>query len=76
MGVGLTLVRRLVEKRQGAVTAESDGLGQGSQFVVRLPLASQLPPPSPTQPVAPVRWRDRVALVEDNPDSVRCYRRS
>lgn len=38
LGIGLTLVRSLVELHGGSVSAFSDGLGQGSQFVVRLPL--------------------------------------
>jgi signal transduction histidine kinase len=37
LGLGLTLVRRLVEMHGGSVTAHSDGPGQGSKFVVRLP---------------------------------------
>ena len=43
MGVGLTLVRSLVELHGGQVTAESEGLGQGSLFSVRLPLAATSP---------------------------------
>jgi two-component system CheB/CheR fusion protein len=69
MGVGLTLVRTLVQMHGGTVTAHSDGLGSGSQFVVRLPLTSK---PS-TKPVeqTPVRAgvMPRVLLVEDNADS-------
>ena len=38
LGIGLTLVRRLVEMHSGSVAAHSDGPGQGSEFVVRLPL--------------------------------------
>ena len=39
MGIGLALVRNLVELHAGTVTARSDGVGKGSEFVVRLPLA-------------------------------------
>ena len=40
LGIGLTLVRRLVELHDGSVTASSDGPGKGSEFVVRLPRAA------------------------------------
>jgi CheY-like chemotaxis protein/two-component sensor histidine kinase len=41
LGIGLSLTRRLVEMHGGSVKARSRGLGQGSEFVVRLPLASE-----------------------------------
>jgi CheY-like chemotaxis protein/two-component sensor histidine kinase len=41
LGIGLTLVRTLVELHGGTVTAKSEGLGRGSEFVVQLPLGSQ-----------------------------------
>jgi PAS domain S-box-containing protein len=40
LGVGLALVRRIVELHGGSVQATSDGLGKGSEFIVRLPLTS------------------------------------
>jgi signal transduction histidine kinase/CheY-like chemotaxis protein len=69
LGVGLTLVRRLVEMHGGRVEAHSDGPGRGSEFVVRLPAAPApqprpLPPPRKPPGGAP----RRILLVEDNPD--------
>jgi PAS domain S-box-containing protein len=43
LGIGLTLVRSLVEMHGGSVTASSEGPGKGSEFVVRIPLADGLP---------------------------------
>ena len=70
MGVGLTLVRSLVEMHGGAVEAHSDGPECGSEFVVRLPLAAR-----PAQEVPEVLPRKpwpgggTVVIVEDNADS-------
>lgn len=70
IGVGLTLVRHLVDLHGGVVEAHSDGLGCGSAFLVRLPLAA---PPRPAASLPPglseapaIR---RIAIVEDNSDS-------
>jgi PAS domain S-box-containing protein len=52
MGIGLTLVRRLVEMHAGVVLASSEGAGRGSEFVVRLPLLS--PEWQPLDPSAPL----------------------
>lgn len=49
LGIGLTLVRTLVEMHGGSVTALSDGLGAGSEFVVKLPLKEELQE-SPNEP--------------------------
>ncbi len=71
LGIGLTLVRRLVELHGGSVTASSGGAGRGSEFVVRLPLAAAPQPTVVVQPAAPAAppASRRVLLVEDNADS-------
>jgi signal transduction histidine kinase/ActR/RegA family two-component response regulator len=71
LGVGLTLVKTLVELHDGTVEANSAGVGKGSEFVVRLPLVSAARPTSPQAPVVkpvamPVR---RILVVDDNKDS-------
>lgn len=71
LGIGLTLVRRLVEMHGGSVEARSGGAGKGSAFTVRLPLAGGPPAEAPRPPLraaAPAGPR-RVLVVEDNVDS-------
>jgi two-component system CheB/CheR fusion protein len=72
LGIGLTLVRGLVTKHGGTVSARSDGEGKGSEFVVRLPLA-QSPAEPAEAPRAPARFRlqrgARIVVIEDNPDN-------
>lgn len=72
LGIGLSLVKRLVELHGGSVEAYSEGRGRGSEFVVRLPLlvekprAQQRPEPTAAVPPAPAR---RILVVDDNRDS-------
>jgi signal transduction histidine kinase len=47
LGIGLTLVQRLLELHGGTVEARSDGLGHGSELVVRLPVLGRSPDGSP-----------------------------
>jgi len=76
LGVGLTLVRSLVEMHGGVVEAHSAGEGRGSEFVVRLPLAKgSAATETPVAPVRDIQQRRavpagaRVVIVEDNADS-------
>jgi signal transduction histidine kinase/FixJ family two-component response regulator len=73
LGIGLTLVRNLVEMHGGTVTAASEGRGRGSEFTVRLPLAAGRRE-SPRADAAPSRRAGdgrplRVLVVDDNVDS-------
>ena len=73
LGIGLTLVKSLVELHGGSVEANSDGLGRGSEFVVRLPVAIgdvvAMPEPAPV-PSPAVDGR-RILVVDDNEDGAR-----
>jgi PAS domain S-box-containing protein len=73
LGIGLTLVKTLVEMHGGTVEAHSEGVGRGSEFVVRLPVLLDVP--EPLSRAAPVRLeglpvvRRRVLIVDDNKDA-------
>jgi PAS domain S-box-containing protein len=74
LGIGLTLVRRLVEMHGGAVEAHSEGPGQGSEFVVRLPIldtAAEGPGagPKPEDGHAGSAKPLRILVVDDNKDA-------
>jgi signal transduction histidine kinase len=72
LGIGLALVRSLVEQHGGTVLAHSDGPGRGSVFEVRLPLASVTAVPEAQTPPSPVPRAPgprRVLVVEDNADA-------
>ncbi len=72
LGIGLTLVKNLVEMHGGTVEAKSAGKDQGSEFVVRLPIivetATPLPPES-TESETPSATSCRILVVDDNRDS-------
>jgi two-component system CheB/CheR fusion protein len=81
LGIGLALVRSIVEMHSGSVMGESAGSGHGSRFTVRIPLVrseaeatdaermANLPPPGPGQPPASQRTL-RVLLADDNADAL------
>ncbi|WP_273029590.1 response regulator [Massilia timonae] len=70
LGIGLSLVRRLVELHGGSVAADSPGAGLGSSFTIRLPYASQAEPAERSAPaLAPLEaGKPSVLLIEDNED--------
>jgi signal transduction histidine kinase/CheY-like chemotaxis protein len=76
LGLGLALVRTLVELHDGTVEAHSKGSGQGSEFLLRFPLAV----PAPTPHVAAdlgereLTARRRVVIIEDNLDAAHSLR--
>jgi PAS domain S-box-containing protein len=71
LGIGLALVRRLVEAHGGTVEARSDGVGAGSEFVVRLPALAAKPMvvSEPAEVRAPTVRGVRILVVDDNHDS-------
>jgi CheY-like chemotaxis protein len=66
LGIGLTVVRSLVEMHGGSVTARSEGEGKGAEFIVRIPIRpipkEQGPPKDGSTPTS----RRRILIVEDN----------
>ena len=71
LGIGLTLVKTLVEMHGGTVEARSAGLGRGSEFIIRLPTVAEEPRVRPADPVdEPVTSeRRRILVVDDNEDA-------
>jgi len=75
LGLGLALVRRLVDLHHGTVRASSKGLGQGSTFVVQLPVlaapGTSADRPAVADPLTPVRAvaPRRILIVDDNTDA-------
>ncbi len=74
LGLGLTLVRQLVEAHNGTVEARSPGINQGSEFIVRLPILRELYPPQPFAPPReaakhPAATARRILVADDFPES-------
>jgi signal transduction histidine kinase len=83
LGIGLALVQRLVEMHGGSVTARSDGLGHGSEFVIRLPLfiRERIESGQPLQQLSALeqsmtnadlttRTQRRILVADDNNDAL------
>ena len=70
LGIGLTLVDRLVRMHGGEVTVRSDGIGRGTEFIVRLPLADKpARPDAPSQPTGRAVRGLRILVADDSVDS-------
>jgi signal transduction histidine kinase len=83
LGIGLALVQRLVEMHGGSVAARSEGLGKGSEFLIRLPLfiREQVESGQPLQQLSaleqsmtnaegPARTQRRILVADDNNDAL------
>ena len=68
LGIGLSLVRRLVELHGGSVAADSDGPGLGSVFTISLPCAAPVIASLPAASQPPAAGKPSVLLIEDNDD--------
>ncbi|HUG93426.1 MAG TPA: ATP-binding protein, partial [Planctomycetaceae bacterium] len=78
LGIGLTLVKSLVELHGGTVEVHSAGIGEGSEFLVRLPIVTETPEPQPPTPAGgeptaigepAAATSRRILVVDDNRDS-------
>ena len=71
LGIGLTLVKSLVEMHDGTVEAQSDGPGKGSEFIVRLPVVVEASRPKDPGDDAdqPGHSSRRILIVDDNRDA-------
>jgi two-component system, chemotaxis family, CheB/CheR fusion protein len=67
LGIGLSIVKRLVEMHQGTVSAASEGIGRGCTFSIRLPRIAA-PERAAVDGVAPAAPKRRILVVDDNSD--------
>jgi len=68
LGIGLTIVKHLVDIQEGSIEVESDGIGKGATFRVRLPLTELRPSETPAEQISRLQ-KVRVLVVEDDPDA-------
>lgn len=66
LGIGLLLVRNIVELHHGTIVAVSDGIGKGSEFIMRLPITEVLSFASEPETLGASRGRYKILVVDDN----------
>ncbi|RDK07485.1 hypothetical protein DN412_25605 [Cupriavidus lacunae] len=75
LGIGLSLVRKILELHGGTVSAHSDGIGRGAEFILLVPLLQRDAEKLPVSPSTAAQGRDaeitgrRILVVDDNRDS-------
>lgn len=74
LGLGLAVVKAMVELHGGTVEAHSDGIGMGSEFIVRLPLDATLEARTESEQRSTIGSPLRILLIEDNPDAAMSMR--
>lgn len=72
LGIGLALVRKLLEMHGGTISAFSEGDGRGSEFLMTLPVISnqRAPAEGPAEPVSAPQTRRRILVADDNLDAL------
>jgi signal transduction histidine kinase/ActR/RegA family two-component response regulator/PAS domain-containing protein len=76
LGIGLTVVKRIVEQHGGTVCMRSEGVGTGSEFEIALPVSDEEAgaDTAETPPAEPARAPARLLLVEDNVEAADAFR--
>jgi CheY-like chemotaxis protein len=74
LGLGLSLVRGIVELHGGTVRARSEGVGRGAEFVMTLPVAADSPAHGRDEVAVHTSLKHRILIIEDNGDSAATLR--
>ena len=69
LGIGLALAHRIVDMHSGRIEVLSEGPGQGSEFIIRLPLSTQPPVDRSPEPPLGTKIDCRVIIIDDNRDA-------